>query len=398
MVAPFEEQLRAAARKAGLEPKDGPAMLAHVTYDRELAVKRDVVRGFLKALAPADGLSDLVAAPMPRGYRTTSRRRVWRDRRGTRLVHGDAWADPSADTLEPAAHHAVFARIDRFLMSRYDPLVDVLSHVVVRGTYEQHVLILNVNEINADIVRSARKWANAVVKEVPAVVTAWLFVDPKGSRYYLDTDRPLFGVAEKKLLGERVWRQQIGEVTYQVGVFSFSQVNLAMAPTLIDVVRSLAEVTPNDVLLDLYGGYGLFGAALAGSVKEIVTMDSDETTVDNARYNIRRAGGKVRAYAAAVTAKSVHKFLDHADVVILDPPRSGTDSNVITAVADLQPRTAVEVFCGPDEIRRSIAEWKAADYEVTRIVPMDLFPGTGGLEVAVAFQRRASRAQPKTSR
>lgn len=373
-------------------------MLAHVPYARELAIKREVVHKFLKALAPQGALADLVPAPMPRGYRTTTRRRVWRDRRGTRLVHGDPYASNSADLLEPAEHLAVHARVARFLESRKDPLVDVLNHVIVRGTYDQQVVILNVSELNAETVRSSRKWCNAIVKEVPSVASVWIYVDPKGSRYYLDTDRPLHGVTEKKLLGERVWRQTVSGVTYQVGVFSFSQVNLAMTSLLVGVVRDLAKVQTDDVLADLYGGYGLFGAALAGSVAEIVTMDADETTVDNARYNIRRAGGKVRAVASSITAASIRKHLDHCDVVILDPPRSGTDPNVITAVAECEPRRAVEVFCGPDVIRRSITEWKAAGYDVEQIVPLDLFPGTGGVEVAIAFQRRDSRAQPKTSR
>ncbi len=365
-------------------------MLAHVAYDAEDAVKRDVVAGYLKLLAPREALQPLVRSVKPREYRTTSRRRVWRDRRGgMRLVHGDMHESASASSLEPPAHLRVYARIAKQLDVRRDPLAEALNHVIVRGTYDQFVLILNIMEVSADIIRAARSWVKSVQRDVPEVTSAWLYVDPKGSRYYLDTDRPLRGMAEKKISGERVWRQTLDDVTYQVGVFSFSQVNLAMVPTLVKTVRETAQLRPTDVLADLYGGYGLFGAAMAKDVQAVVTMDADEATVDNARYNIRRAGGTVRAIALPVNPANLAKVVDHADVVILDPPRSGTDPNVITAVAGLKPRQVVHVFCGPDEIRRSIGEWKAAGYAVSSMIPVDLFPGTAGLEVIVGFQPKA---------
>lgn len=360
-------------------------MLAHVPYDREYEVKAAVAYGFLKALAPKDGLLPLTPAAMPRGYRTTSRRRVWRDRRGTRLVHGDLHTSSAGDALEPESHHRVYQRLGRFLLSTRDPLVDVTNHVIVRGTYDEQVLILNVAELSAEIIRSARAWARAVAKEVPTLSSCWLYVDPKGSRYYLDTERPLRGISEKKISGERAWRQTVGDVTYQVGVFSFSQVNLAMVSALIDTVAKLAGVQPTDVLADLYGGYGLFGAALARSADAVLTMDSDEATVDNARYNIRRAGGTVKAIAMPVTPANVRKVVEKADVVVLDPPRAGTEPGVIGAIAELRPRRVVHVFCGPDEIRRSLAEWKTAGYQVQTIAPVDMFPGTAGLEVVIAL-------------
>ena len=389
MIPPFEEQLRTAARKAGLDPHDGPAMLAHLPYDQEYALKAEVAYGFLKALAPREGLRPLVAATMPRAYRSTSRRRVWRDRRGTRLVHGDLHTSSAGDALEPESHLRIYQRLGRFLLSTRDPLVDVLNHVIVRGTYEEQALILNVTELSAEIVRSARAWARAATKEVPTLTACWMYVDPKGSRYYLDTDRPLRGMSEKKITGERAWRQTIGPVTYQVGVFSFSQVNLAMVPALIDTVATLADVQATDVLADLYGGYGLFGAAMAMQAQAVITMDSDDATVDNARYNIRRAGGIVKAIAMPVTPANVRKVIERADVVVLDPPRAGTDPGVIGAVAELRPRRVVHVFCGPDEIRRSLAEWKTSGYRVATIVPLDMFPGTAGLEVVVALEPSA---------
>ena len=73
-----------------------------------------------------------------------------------------------------------------------------------------------------------------------------------------------------------------------------------MVENLVDVVRDHAECTTDDVLYDIYCGYGLFGAALASSVQRVVAVDGDEATVDNARYSIRRAGGTCTALTQVI--------------------------------------------------------------------------------------------------
>ena len=70
----------------------------------------------------------------------------------------------------------------------------------------------------------------------------------------------------------------------------------------------------------------------------------------------------------------------------LDPPRSATPPGMIRELARmLEPRRVVEIFCGPDEIGRSLREWRSAGYEPERITPIDLFPGTMGLEVVISL-------------
>ena len=135
------------------------------------------------------------------------------------------------------------------------------------------------------------------------------------------------------------------------------------------------------------------------SVRHVVACDADQATVDNARYNIRRAGGQASAVQQVFTEvqdvvrlgrkldRAVPRYLvDAPRVVVLDPPRSATPPGMIRELARmLQPRRVVEVFCGPEEIARSLREWRAAGYEPERITPVDLFPGTMGLEAVVTL-------------
>ncbi|MFM8770990.1 MAG: hypothetical protein ACKOE4_03055, partial [Candidatus Kapaibacterium sp.] len=322
------------------------------------------------------------------------------------LTHGDGTPSTAASPLEPKLHAEIYEILEKLIAKQHRSVVEALNHVVLRGTYEELVLIVNVREMDAKLVRSVRKISEAICEAFPSIAHVWMYNDPKGSRYYLDIERPATGVGAKKIHGAAAWVQSVGEISYQVGVFSFSQINLAMLPQLVKTVADHAQCGADDVLFDLYSGYGLFGAALGKSVRHVVACDADQATVDNARYNIRRAGAQVSAIQQIFTEmqdvgrlgrkldKSVpRQLVDLPRVMVLDPPRTATPPGMIRELMRmLQPRRVVEVFCGPDEIARSLREWRSSGYEPERITPMDLFPGTMGLEVVVSLA--ASDGEP----
>lgn len=393
----FERALERACRDHRMMMGAGPAPFAHMSYQQELVIKKRAIAEFLGSMADAAHsemqILPLVEATMPRSYRSTSRRRVWHERKLVRLVHGDGSDAAESNALEPKTHLDAYSGIERHLNNVKTPLSMALNHVIVRGTYEEHVLILNVRHLDADIIRAARRCVTAATVACPLITSAWLYVDPSASRFYFEQDRPVHGLATKKLLGAAAYNITSHGITYQVGTFSFSQINLAMVSTFVQHVLASAHAEPTDRLLDLYCGYGLFGAALATHVHDVVAIDADEATVNNARYNIQRAGGKVLARTAMITPQSLLRSLPPVhkagEVVILDPPRSGTAKHVIATIAERKPHHVVHVFCGPEEIRRSIVEWKAAGYKAVALEPIDLFPGTTGLEVILALQRFA---------
>ncbi len=399
-MATFESCVRQAAQSLKVELGGGVEPLAGLEYSIEHRIKSQAWKLFIDEVRTGSAVIDMpVRAPMPRRYRTTSRRRlgVWDDK--VLLTHGDGTPSREPSPLEPDRHGAIYARLEALLARQHSSIIEAVSHVILRGTYDEHVLIVNVRELDARIVRTIRKVCDTLCEEFPALQHVWIYHDPKGSRYYLDIERPATGVGSKKLRGAAAWKQDVDTVAYQVGVFSFSQINLAMLPDLVRTVADHAQVQPEDVLFDLYSGYGLFGAALASRVRHVVTCDADASTVDNARYNVRRSGGHVSAVQQIFSEpqdvgrlgrkldKSVpRQLVDAPRLMLLDPPRSATPPGMIRELARmLEPRRVVEIFCGPEEVSRSLREWRSAGYEPERITPLDLFPGTMGLEVVVSL-------------
>ena len=399
-MATFDECLREAARTLRVELGGAIEPLAGLDYTVECRLKQAAWKAFSGDLRTGSALIDpLMQAPLARGYRTTTRRRVgiWDGK--ILLTHGDGTPSTAASPLEPPLHAEIYVRLEQLIARQHRGVVEALNHVILRGTYDEQALIVNVRDMDAKLVRSVRKIGESICEQFPSVAHVWMYNDPKGSRYYLDIERPATGVGAKKLRGAAAWLQSVGNVTYQVGVFSFSQINLSMLPQLVGVVADHAQCRAEDVLFDLYSGYGLFGAAMGKSVRHVVACDADATTVDNARYNIKRSGAQASAVQQIFTEpqdvgrlgrkldKSVpRQLVDAPRVLVLDPPRSATPPGMIRELARmLEPRRIVEIFCGPEEISRSLREWRAAGFEPERITPIDLFPGTMGLEVVVSF-------------
>jgi 23S rRNA (uracil1939-C5)-methyltransferase len=74
--------------------------------------------------------------------------------------------------------------------------------------------------------------------------------------------------------------------------------------------------------------------------------------------------------------------------VLLDPPRGGTESGVIEAVAERRPVRALHIFCNTEVIARELGRWKENGYAVTAAIPVDMFPGTAAVEIMTLLEKR----------
>lgn len=388
----FEERLRSAVVADRYQLQREPDVLAAIPYHQECRIKKSVITEHLRYSFGTDVPSRFVPSPRPRHYRTTSRRIVRRTRTSFYLAFANG-APSTPSVLEPDEHARVFDVMSELMVERRNPLIQVLQHVIVRGTYDEHVVIFNVHELSADVVRAARHVIAALVESVPSIRHAWLYVDPRRSRYYLDSDRLFSGVQQKRMLGESVWRQKVGDVMVQVGVFAFSQVNLSILDAFVRDIISMADVHKGDTFADLYCGYGLFSTQVCNVASSVVAIDADATTVANARYALHRQRARARVLAARVTPSTLRSALRSLDVAIVDPPYSGPEDGVIPTLASFEPRRIIQVYCNANDIRRSTQEWKRGGYIPTQAIAFDMFPGTLDIEVAVAYER----AQPTTA-
>lgn len=188
-----------------------------------------------------------------------------------------------------------------------------------------------------------------------------------------------------------------GDRRFRVSGSGFWQVHPGAAQTLLDVVVGFAQAGPGQRALDLYCGVGLFSAALAQIVGRdgvVLGVESDAGAVRDARRSlhdlpqIRLERGRVDRVLRRLTGPGTE--WETADVVVLDPPRSGAGRAVIAAVAALSPRVVVLVACDPSALARDVALAAEAGYELTDLRAFDAFPMTHHVESVARLARRSS--------
>ncbi|MEH0936520.1 class I SAM-dependent RNA methyltransferase [Micromonospora psammae] len=164
----------------------------------------------------------------------------------------------------------------------------------------------------------------------------------------------------------------------------FWQVHPAAADTLVGAVLDLLDPRPGESAWDLYGGAGLFAAALAGRVgpdARITLVESSAQGVAAARENLADLP-RVEVVAARVeTALARRRVTGPVDLVVLDPPRSGAGAPVVRDVAAARPRAVAYVACDPAAFARDVRTFTGLGWRLAALRGFDLFPMTQHVEL-----------------
>ena len=188
--------------------------------------------------------------------------------------------------------------------------------------------------------------------------------------------------------GKNLLHYTVREFNYQVSQSSFWQSNISAPEALVGAVLDFAAFKAGDHLLDLYGGVGLFaGAALpilgAGGRVDIVEGSTSATSDARANFN---GASNVHIHTGDV-AKEIRKF-KRADVIVLDPPRTGAGKPVIEKAVLLKARAIIYVACDPAALARDTTYLNDGGYHLEDIRAFDLFPMTHHIESIALYTPR----------
>lgn len=182
-------------------------------------------------------------------------------------------------------------------------------------------------------------------------------------------------------------RWSSGQDSYTFSADTFFQANKFLVPQLIDAAVGGAT---GSVAFDLYSGVGLFTLPLARNFEKVLAVEEHAASSSLCRQNIDDAGIE---NAIALT-RDVRSFLKQnrtpdVDLVVLDPPRAGTEKGVIKLLAELRPRAISYVSCDPSILARDLRDLLAAGYSIVSLTALDLFPQTHHVETVARLTRRS---------
>lgn len=167
---------------------------------------------------------------------------------------------------------------------------------------------------------------------------------------------------------------------------SFFQVNTKGAEKLVELVMEFLQPTRSDIAMDLYSGAGTFTLPLARRCKQVYAVESYGSSVRDLRRNLDACG----LHNVQITGGDAgREFPDtRANIIVVDPPRSGLAPNVIDQLCEQPARSITYVSCDPATLARDLARFEERGiYKVQRIVPVDLFPQTFHVETVVLMSR-----------
>lgn len=178
-----------------------------------------------------------------------------------------------------------------------------------------------------------------------------------------------------------------GSLKFGVSNTSFWQSNINAPEVLVNAFLEYAQLEAGDHLIDLYGGVGLFAAAalpIIGSGGRIEIVEASRSATRDAAGNFRDHQN-VKIITGDV-AREMRNF-SRADVVVLDPPRTGAGESVIASITSLSPRAIVYIACDPAALARDTGYLRNEGYHLDKVRAFDLFPMTHHVESVALYTR-----------
>ena len=195
----------------------------------------------------------------------------------------------------------------------------------------------------------------------------------------------ILGNQEKVLYGPGHIKDDILGLTFEISASSFFQVNPIQVEKLYTCALNLIDFSKKEIVLDAYSGVGTIGLIASRNAKSVISVEINKSAHKNAIENAKRNNIDNIEFVCDDAGKFISNYDKDIDVLIMDPPRSGSDETFLSTVMNKRIRKIVYISCNPETLARDI-EYLSSMYEVNYVQPVDMFPMTAHVETVVCLQ------------
>lgn len=388
-----------------IDGRCGGCTLLSVSYDRQLRSKQAEMEALFADLLDDDArIRSIVGMKDPRHYRNkvvspyvgvydkkARRRRVLCGmyERGTHRV-----IDSRECLIEnQEAKRIILAIRDlmpKFGIAPYDEDADTgfLRHVQVRvGHASGEVMVTLVTR--EDTFPASKAFVRALIKKHPSITTVVQNVNTRQTNV-------IMGDKERTLYGPGFILDSLCGLSFRISSKSFYQVNVEQTEALYTRAVEMARLTGTETVMDAYCGTGTIGLVAARGVSggpgaaRVIGVEERPDAVADARNNARHNG----IAAAEFVADDAGAFMrtlaargEELDVLLMDPPRSGSTPDFLKVACTLAPHRIVYISCNPKTQARDAEYLVAHGYRIDEMQPVDMFPHTPHTENILSFER-----------
>ncbi|NHC39812.1 23S rRNA (uracil(1939)-C(5))-methyltransferase RlmD [Bacillus sp. MM2020_1] len=371
----------------------GGCQLQHLKYDQQLKEKRDIIIQSLERHTKVDisklDIRETIGMEDPWGYRNKSSFQVKAvdgkvlaglyGLNSHQLINIDECAVQHAQTNEATSE------VKRILEELKIPIYNeksrkgiirtIVTRVGIQTGELQIVLITTQKELPKEdiIIQEIQKRlpnAKSIVQNINGQKTSLIF-----------------GEETLPLAGEDFIQETLGDLQFELSARTFFQLNPVQTVMLYNEVKKAAALTGQEKVLDAYCGVGTIGLWLADQAAEVRGMDVITESIEDAKKNAKRHGFTNTKYVPGKAEEVLPKWVKKGwkpDVIVVDPPRTGLEGQLIQTILQAEPKKLIYISCNPSTLAKDIQDL-GAKYEVKYIQPVDMFPHTSHVECVSAM-------------
>lgn len=372
----------------------GGCPLSHIKYLHQLKIKRAHVVDTLYKIGKVENASKLVASTIgmdcPANYRNKMVFPVgYKDGK----VIGGFYAPKSHDVIrldsccvgEPCSTKILSCIID--FMNEYNILpYDEKTHkgtirrVFVRTGYNSRELMVVISTATEKIKNLAILTEKLKALDCDEYNLKSIILNVNKNKNNL-----VLGDKNITIWGKDAISDNILGLNFSISPHSFYQVNPVQTETLYRKALELAELDKTKTVLDIYCGIGTISLCAASASKKVIGVEIVDAAIHDAKQNAKNNNIKNAEFFCGAAEDVVPKLLEQAikpDVVILDPPRKGSDEKTLSAIVAASPERVVYVSCNPATLARDVNFLEENGYKLKTATPVDMFPNTEHIECA----------------
>lgn len=259
----------------------------------------------------------------------------------------------------------------------------LLRHVLIRiGHNSKEIMVVLV--LVSPILPSKNNFVKALRKEHPEITTIVVNVNDKRTSMVL-------GDKEQVIYGKGYITDTLCGKTFRISSRSFYQVNQAQTEVLYRKAIEYAGLTGKETVLDAYCGTGTIGILTSDYAKQVIGVELNKDAVKDAIANAKANHAENVWFYQQDAGKFMVQMAEQGgkvDVVLMDPPRTGSDEAFLSSLVRLAPDNVVYVSCNPKTLVRDLEYLTKHGYRAVKAVGVDMFAMTEELEAVCLLRKK----------
>ena len=369
----------------------GGCHIQHIKYPAQLDAKRGIIESAFRRIGGFTDFrcDDMVGMTTSERYRNKCIFQIGKDKTG-RLIYG-FYANkshsviPVEDCFTGIKENAILCQalvsyMNENNVSAYD---DKTGKGIVKRLFVRKAVttgeIMTAVSINDGDLPNREKLIKKLVGSDSNIKSIYININK---------DKRNSGLGRKNILiyGSPEISDTLCGAEFGISPQSFFQINPYMTEKLYNRALEYADISKSDIVLDVYCGIGTISLAAEKKAGHVTGIEVVAQAVSDARKNAERNGINNAEFLSDSAENAVPHLIENGmkpDIVILDPPRKGSDEATLCSIVKAAPKRIVYVSCNPATLARDAKYLAENGYTPVKCTGVDMFPHTNHVETVV---------------